>query len=71
MTFGRAIESDPIAAATQSPSAEREAGVVGWVGGTDREQTTPAGHFFETFAKDASYMGRLREGWIEKLRECT
>ena len=32
---------------------------------TDREQTAPAGHF-ETFAKNASYMGGLREGWIEK-----
>ena len=31
---------------------------------TDREQTAPAGHF-ETFAKNASYMGGLREGWIE------
>ena len=27
---------------------------------TDREQTAPAGHF-ETFAKNASYMGGLRE----------
>ena len=32
---------------------------------TGREQTAPAGHF-ETFAKNASYMGGLREGWIEK-----
>ena len=32
---------------------------------TDREQTAPAGHF-ETFAKNASYMGGLREGRIEK-----
>ena len=34
---------------------------------TDREQTAPAGHF-EAFAKNASYMGGLREGWIEKIR---
>ena len=32
---------------------------------TGREQTAPAGHL-ETFAKNASYMGGLREGWIEK-----
>ena len=32
---------------------------------TGREQTAPAGHF-EAFAKNASYMGGLREGWIEK-----
>ena len=32
---------------------------------TGREQTAPAGHF-KTFAKNASYMGELREGWIEK-----
>ena len=31
---------------------------------TGREQTAPAGHF-KTFAKNASYMGGLREGWIE------
>ena len=30
-----------------------------------RADTAPAGHF-ETFAKNASYMGGLREGWIEK-----
>ncbi|EOD25355.1 hypothetical protein EMIHUDRAFT_237777 [Emiliania huxleyi CCMP1516] len=29
------------------------------------KETAPAGHF-ETFAKNASYMGGLREGWIEK-----
>ena len=32
---------------------------------TGREQTAPAGHF-KTFAKNASYMGGLREGRIEK-----
>ena len=30
-------------------------------------RTAPAGHF-ETFAKNASYMGGLREGWIETIR---
>ncbi|EOD07957.1 hypothetical protein EMIHUDRAFT_217970 [Emiliania huxleyi CCMP1516] len=34
-------------------------------GERSREQTAPAGHL-ETFAKNASYMGGLREGWIEK-----
>jgi len=34
---------------------------------TDREQTAPAGHL-EAFAKNASYIGGLREGWIKNIR---
>jgi len=46
-------------------SHERRAGRTSGPHRPVREQTAPAGHF-ETFAKNASYMGGLREGWIEK-----